>query len=455
MALTSLNPATGAVIREYDEMPAEEIREIIAAVAETSASWRTTSFAERATPMRRAAALLRERSAEYGKLMAEEMGKPLKQGIAEAEKCAWVCEYYAEHAEQFLAREYIETDASRSFVAFQPLGTVLAVMPWNFPFWQVFRFLAPALMAGNTGVLKHSSNVSGCALAIESVVRDAGFPDNVFRTLLTGSRHVGDIIKNPHIKAVTLTGSTPAGQAVAAAAGAVLKKTVLELGGSDPYIVLEDADLDAAAETCVSARLINSGQSCIAAKRFIVVDAVREKFTELFVETMRAKTMGNPLDGTYDIGPQARKDLRDDLHRQVEQSVDKGATLLLGGKIPEGGGAFYPPTVLADVRKGMAAYEEETFGPVAAIIPARNEAEAIQIANDTNFGLGAAVFTRDAERGERLAAEQLEAGSCFVNALVKSDPRLPFGGMKESGYGRELSAFGIREFVNVKTVYVK
>lgn len=455
MALTSLNPATGVILREYDEMPEQEIGEIIAAVAETFSSWRTHSFAERAKPMRAAATLLKERSKTYGRLMAEEMGKPLKQGVAEAEKCAWVCEYYADNAEQFLAREYIETDASRSFVTFQPLGTVLAVMPWNFPFWQVFRFLAPALMAGNTGVLKHSSNVSGCALAIESVIRDAGFPDNVFRTLLAGSKQVAAIITNPHIKAVTLTGSTPAGQAVAAAAGAVLKKTVLELGGSDPYLVLEDADLDTAADICASARLINSGQSCIAAKRFIVVDAVREKFTDMFVEIMRGKTMGNPLDGEYDIGPQARRDLRDDLHRQVQQSVEKGATLLLGGEIPDGDGAFYPPTVLANVRKGMAAYDEETFGPVAAILPARDEKEAIHIANDTNFGLGAAVFTRDAERGERVAAEQLEAGSCFVNALVKSDPRLPFGGIRESGYGRELSAFGIREFVNIKTVYVK
>lgn len=455
MALTSLNPATGVIIRKYDEMPEQEIGEIIATVAETFSSWRTHSFAERAKPMRAAATLLKERSTTYGRLMAEEMGKPLKQGVAEAEKCAWVCEYYADNAEQFLAREYIETDASRSFVTFQPLGTVLAVMPWNFPFWQVFRFLAPALMAGNTGVLKHSSNVSGCALAIESVIRDAGFPDNVFRTLLTGSKQVAAIVTNPHIKAVTLTGSTPAGQAVAAAAGAVLKKTVLELGGSDPYLVLDDADLDTAADICVSARLINSGQSCIAAKRFIVVDAVREKFTEMFIEIMRGKTMGNPLDGEYDIGPQARRDLRDDLHRQVQQSVEKGASLLLGGKIPDGDGAFYPPTVLANVRKGMAAYDEETFGPVAAILPARDEEEAIHIANDTNFGLGAAVFTRDADRGERIAAEQLEAGSCFVNALVKSDPRLPFGGIRESGYGRELSVFGIREFVNIKTVYVK
>lgn len=455
MALTSLNPATGIIIREYDEMPEQEIGKILAAVAETFSSWRTRSFAERAKPMRAAATLLKERSTMYGRLMAEEMGKPIKQGVAEAEKCAWVCDYYADNAEQFLAREYIGTDASRSFVTFQPLGTVLAVMPWNFPFWQVFRFLAPALMAGNTGVLKHSSNVSGCALAIESVIRDAGFPENVFRTLLTGSKQVANIITNPHIKAVTLTGSTPAGQAVAAAAGAVLKKTVLELGGSDPYLVLGDADLNMAADICASARLINSGQSCIAAKRFIVVDAVREKFTEKFVEIMRGKTMGDPLDGEYDIGPQARRDLRDDLHRQVQQSVEKGAMLLLGGEIPDGDGAFYPPTVLANVRKGMAAYDEETFGPVAAILPARDEEEAIHIANDTNFGLGAAVFTRDAERGERIAAEHLEAGSCFVNALVKSDPRLPFGGIKESGYGRELSAFGIREFVNIKTVYVK
>ena len=388
-------------------------------------------------------------------LMTQEMGKTLKSAVAEAEKCAWVCRYYAEHAERFLAPEPVATDAGHSFVAFLPLGPVLAVMPWNFPFWQVFRFAAPALMAGNAGLLKHAANVTGCALAIEQVFKDAGFPAPLFRALLVPSKRVAGIIAAPPVKAVTLTGSTPAGRSVAGKAGEMVKKTVLELGGSDPYVVLEDADLEAASETCVAARLVNSGQSCIAAKRFIVVEPVRRQFEELFVEKMRARKMGDPLLPGVDVGPQARRDLRDDLHRQVEQSVKAGAKLLLGGMVPPGPGAFYPPTVLGEVRKGMPAFDEETFGPVAAIVPARDEADAIQQANDSPFGLGAAVFTRDVKRGERIAVEELEAGSCFVNALVKSDPRLPFGGIKESGYGRELSAFGIREFVNVKTVYVK
>jgi succinate-semialdehyde dehydrogenase/glutarate-semialdehyde dehydrogenase len=328
-------------------------------------------------------------------------------------------------------------------------------MPWNFPFWQVFRFAAPALMAGNVGILKHASNVSGCALAIQDLFREAGFPEPAFRTVLVGSERVASIIEAAEVKAVTLTGSTPAGQSVASRAGAVLKKTVLELGGSDPYVVLEDADLESAAETCVTSRLINSGQSCIAAKRFIVVEPVRRRFEELFVERMRARKVGDPLEPGVDLGPLARHDLRDSVHKQVEATVRAGARVLLGGKLPEGKGAFYPPTVLADVRKGMAAFDEEVFGPVAAIVPARDEDEAVKLANDSPFGLGAAVFTRDVARGERVAARALEAGNCFVNAFVRSDPRLPFGGIKESGYGRELSHFGIREFVNIKTVYVK
>jgi succinate-semialdehyde dehydrogenase/glutarate-semialdehyde dehydrogenase len=454
MAITSINPATNETIQEYKEMTPEEVRDAIAAGDDAFQEWRKTTFSERATRMRAAAHILRDRAREFARLMTDEMGKPIKDGRAEAEKCAWVCDYYADNAETFLQRELVETDARKSFVTFQPLGVVLAVMPWNFPFWQVFRFAAPNLMAGNTGLLKHASNVPGCALAIGSIFREAGFPENVFRTLLVGSEQVDAIIENPQVRAVTLTGSTPAGRAVARKAGAMLKKSVLELGGSDPYVILDDADLEAAVDTCVTSRLINSGQSCIAAKRFVVTQKNRQDFERMYVEKMQAVKMGHPLQEDTVVGPQARTDLRDDLHEQVRQSVDKGARLLLGGEIPSGPGAYYPPTVLTDVQKGMPAYEEELFGPVAAIIPVAGEEEAIRAANDSVFGLGAAVFTRDTEKGQRIAAEELQAGCCFVNAFVKSDPRLPFGGIKESGYGRELAVYGIKEFVNVKTVYV-
>jgi succinate-semialdehyde dehydrogenase/glutarate-semialdehyde dehydrogenase len=387
--------------------------------------------------------------------MAQEMGKPIKDGRAEAEKCAWVCEYYAEQAETFLQPEIIPTDARKSFVTFQPIGVVLAVMPWNFPFWQVFRFAAPALMAGNTGVLKHASNVPGCALAIEEVFQQAGFPEHAFRTLLIGSKHVEAVIENPLVMAVTLTGSTPAGRAVARKAGEMIKKTVLELGGSDAYVVLEDADLEATAKTCVASRLINAGQSCIAAKRFVVVDPIRQRFEAAFVAQMRTAKVGDPMDEHTQVGPLARHDLRDDLHQQVQASLAQGATCLLGGEMPAGTGAYYPPTVLTQVKKGMPAYDDELFGPVAAIIAVPDEKAAIRVANDSVFGLGAAVFTQDIARGERIAAHELAAGCCFVNAFVKSDPRLPFGGIKESGYGRELSSYGIKEFVNIKTVFVQ
>jgi succinate-semialdehyde dehydrogenase/glutarate-semialdehyde dehydrogenase len=417
--------------------------------------WGDTSFNFRSELMTKAANVLRRKKEQYSKLMTLEMGKPIAQSRAEVDKCAWVCEYYAANAEKFLTNELISTDASKSFVTFQPLGIVLAVMPWNFPFWQVFRFAAPGLMAGNAGILKHASNVSGCALAIEEVFREAGFPKNLFRTILVPSAQMEDVIRNEKIKAVTLTGSVPAGKAVAKTASSVLKKTVMELGGSDPYIILEDADLEMAAETCVTARLINGGQSCIAAKRFIAVERIYDSFEKLFVEKMKSKKMGNPFDESNHIGPQASISLRDELHQQVEKSVELGAKLLVGGKIPETKGAYYPPTVLSNVKKGMPAYNEELFGPVAALIKAKDENEAIEIANDTIFGLGAAVFTNDVKRGERIAKEKINAGCCFVNAFVKSDPRLPFGGIKESGYGRELSSFGIREFVNIKTVFVK
>jgi succinate-semialdehyde dehydrogenase/glutarate-semialdehyde dehydrogenase len=452
--LTAVNPATGETLRQYPELGPRQVRAAIAAADGAFRTWRRTPFALRARHMAEAARVLRARAKEIAVLMAEEMGKPVRDGRAEAEKCAWACDYYAEHAERMLASEVVETDARKSFVSFQPLGVVLAVMPWNFPFWQVFRFAAPALMAGNAAVLKHAANVPGCALAIEDVFRAAGFPEHLFRTLLITSRRVNTAIAHPLVRAVTLTGSTAAGKAVARKAGAMLKKTVLELGGSDPYLVLGDADLDHAVATCVASRLVNAGQSCIAAKRFIVVAGQREAFERGFVERMGRIQVGDPLREETVLGPQARRDLRDELHAQVARSIEAGARCLLGGRVPEGPGAFYPPTVLTDVRKGMPAYDEELFGPVAAIIPVADEREAIEVANDSVFGLGAAVFTRDLARGERLAETELEAGACFVNAFVKSDPRLPFGGIKESGYGRELSGYGIREFVNIKTVYV-
>jgi succinate-semialdehyde dehydrogenase/glutarate-semialdehyde dehydrogenase len=455
VALQTINPATGALVREYEEASDDDVAAALAAADRAFEDWRRVSFDERGRALRKAADALDARKEELAKLMAIEMGKPLAQGRSELEKCAWVCRYYADQAAAFLAPEQIATDASKSFVCFQPLGAVLAVMPWNFPFWQVFRFAAPALMAGNVGLLKHSSNVCGCALSIEEILHTAGIPKDAFRALLIESKRVSRVISAPEVKAVTLTGSTPAGQAVAAKAGEVLKKTVLELGGSDPYVVLEDADLEAAAEACVASRLINSGQSCVAAKRFIVVEPVRRRFEELFVEKMKAKRMGDPLVPGVDIGPLARRDLRDDLQQQVQRSLAKGARALLGGQSTTGPTAFFAPCVLTDVTPGMAAFDEELFGPVAALVGAKNEADAIRLANLSAFGLGAAVFTSDLERGERIAAESIEAGSCFVNTFVRSDPRLPFGGIKESGYGRELSSFGIREFVNVKTVYVK
>jgi succinate-semialdehyde dehydrogenase/glutarate-semialdehyde dehydrogenase len=452
--LTAINPATGEVAGRYTMHDHRQVERILEDASRAQSDWSTVPMRQRCAHLVAAAAVLRNRSEEFARLMADEMGKPLSQGLAEVEKCAWVCEYYAENAERFLSDESVPTDASESLVAYRPLGVVLAVMPWNFPFWQVFRFAAPNLVAGNGGILKHASNVPGCGLAIEEVFSEAGFPGDVFRTLLIGSRMVGDVIKHPIVRAVTLTGSTPAGRSVAATAGAALKKTVLELGGSDPYIILEDADLSSAVRACADSRLINSGQSCIAAKRFIVPEGIRDAFESEFVKYMDSKTVGNPTDVTVDVGPQARVDLRDELHRQVLESVAAGARVLLGCTIPSGPGAFYPPSVLTDVRSGMPAYGDELFGPVAAVIPVRSESEAIRVANDSVFGLGAAVFTGDVARGRRIARDELHAGSCFVNTFVRSDPRLPFGGVKDSGYGRELADAGIREFVNVKTVFV-
>lgn len=454
MKIVSYNPANNTVNKKYKAHTDAQVEQKINQVHKAWLSWRLTTFNQRAELLNKMAGLLTERKSSLARLMALEMGKPLKQGEAEIEKCAAVCIYYANNAESFLQDQHIVTDAAKSYVSFQPIGVVLAIMPWNFPFWQVFRFLAPALAAGNCVVLKHASNVPGCALAIEDIVKDAGFPAGVFKTLLISNTQVEAVIAHEHIKAVTLTGSNAAGSKVAQKAGELIKKTVMELGGSDAYVVLEDADLELAAETCVNSRLINGGQSCIAAKRFIVVKSIEKEFIRLFVQKMQAKRMGDPLQEGIDIGPQARTDLRDELHHQVQQSIAKGAKCALGGVVPEGKGAYYPPTILTNVKKGMPAYDEEMFGPVAAIISARDEEHAVALANDSIYGLGAAVFTKDEKRGEQIAATQLEAGSCFVNALVKSDPRLPFGGIKQSGYGRELGMFGIHEFVNIKTVFV-
>jgi succinate-semialdehyde dehydrogenase/glutarate-semialdehyde dehydrogenase len=453
--IKSINPTTDEELKTYEIMGSGEIDETITKVDKSFEEWKRTTFSQRADRMRSAGEILRKKKEILSVLMTEEMGKPILQSRSEIDKCALVCDYFAEHAERFLKDEMVETEAANSFITYQPLGVILAIMPWNFPFWQVFRFAAPNLMAGNAGVLKHSSNVTGCGLAIEDIFKEAGFPENLFRTLVVPSKDVGEIIKHNKIKAVTLTGSTAAGKSAAGIAGSVLKKTVLELGGSDPYLILEDADLDKAAEICVNSRLINSGQSCIAAKRFIVVKQVYNKFEELFVEKMRSKIMGDPMKEETNVGPQAREDLREELQEQVTKSERYGAKILLGGKIPEGKGAFYPPTILSNVQAGMPAYKEELFGPVASLIKARNEEDAIRIANDSSFGLGAAVFTGDIKRGERIAREELNAGSCFVNESVKSDQRLPFGGVKGSGYGRELSETGIKEFVNIKTVYRK
>jgi succinate-semialdehyde dehydrogenase/glutarate-semialdehyde dehydrogenase len=453
--LLSVNPADNKEIAQYNEHTSEELNQILIESESAFHNWKTVSYDIRAGLLRTAATSLKDRLEELATLITQEMGKPIRQSRAEIDKCIVVCNFYADHAEQFLSNLNIKSDARNSFVTFQPLGTILAIMPWNFPFWQVFRFAAPALMAGNTGVLKHASNVTGCALAIEKIFHDAGFNKGLFRTLKLPGSKVSSVIEHPVIKAVTLTGSGPAGKAVAECAGRMLKKSVLELGGSDPYIILEDADLDETVRSCVTSRLINSGQSCIAAKRFIVIESIRKKFEQKYLEWMSLKSMGNPMDESIDIGPQARHDLRDELHQQVTESIKKGARCLLGGEIPDIEGAYYPPTILTNVTKGMPAYDDELFGPVAAIISAKDENDAINIANDTDFGLGAAVFTRDIKRGEEIAAYRLDAGCCFVNDFVKSDPRLPFGGIKQSGYGRELSHFGIQEFVNIKTVCQK
>ena len=452
--IKSINPATNKAIATYETITFSEVKKHIQRADELSQEWRKTNFRHRAEFMNQAAKRLRDNSEAYAKLITQEMGKPITQSRSEIEKCAWVCEYYAKQSPRFLLDERISTEAKKSYVRYNPLGVVLAVMPWNFPFWQVFRFAAPALMAGNAGLLKHASNVPGCALAIEEVFESANFPKGLFKTLLIESKMVKKVINHPLVRAVTLTGSEPAGAAVASTAAKKIKKSVLELGGSDPYLILEDADLELAAEVCAQSRLLNTGQSCIGAKRFIVVEKVYDDFLSRFREKLKAAKMGDPRKEATKLGAMAREDLRDELHEQVEKSIEAGAKCILGGKIPKRKGAFYPATILVNIPENAPAYNEELFGPVASVFKVANEEEAITLANDSKFGLGAAVFTRDLKRGERIAAEQLEAGCCFVNGMVKSDPRLPFGGIKTSGYGRELSHHGIKEFMNAKTVYI-
>ena len=454
MAIATINPATGETLKEFAPLNETELDARLQRAAESFRAYRRTSFAERASWMLLAAGILEEEKDTFARLMTVEMGKPIKAAGEEAAKCAWVCRYYAETAAEHLADEPVETNATRSFVRFQPLGPVLAVMPWNFPFWQVFRFAAPALMAGNTGLLKHASNVPQCALAIEDNFRRAGFPEGAFQTLLIKSDAVARVIEDERVAAVTLTGSEPAGSDVAARAGRKIKKSVLELGGSDPFIVMPSADLEAAVTTAVKARTINNGQSCIAAKRFIVAAEIYEEFTHRVVAQMQALKVGDPLDEANDIGPLATPQILKDLDEQVQKSIAAGARLLTGGIQLEQRGNYYAPTVLADIPKAAPAYREELFGPVALLFRAENLDEAIKLANDTTFGLGASAWTNDEHERARFA-DELEAGSVFINGMVASDPRLPFGGVKRSGYGRELSAFGIREFVNIKTVWIK
>jgi succinate-semialdehyde dehydrogenase/glutarate-semialdehyde dehydrogenase len=453
MTFQTVNPATGEPLDTHPELDAPGIERALARAGAAFAGWAATGFETRAAVLRRTAAGLRDQAETHARRMALEMGKPVREGRAEAEKCAWVCEYYAEHAARFLAPEAIPTDAARSYVRFDPLGALLAVMPWNFPYWQVFRAAAPALMAGNVVLLKHASNVPGCARAIDDLFRAAGLPEGVFQSLAIRADAVGGVIAHPVVRAVTLTGSEATGRAVAAQAGRSLKKIVLELGGSDPFVVLDDVDVARVAREAARARTINAGQSCIAAKRFVVLDAVADRFAESLAVELEALRVGDPLDPTTDVGPLAREDLLRDLDAQVRESIAAGARLRTGGTRLPGAGFFYAPTLLADARPGMRVVDEETFGPVAALVRVASEEEAVRVANAHRYGLGASLWSGDPTRAERLVG-RIEAGAVFVNGAVKSDPRLPFGGVKDSGHGRELSAYGIREFVNVKSVWI-
>lgn len=453
MTMQSINPANGEVLATFPEMTDAEVDRALAKAQEAYVAWRKTSFTARAAKVHALAGLIRKKRDDLARLATIEMGKPITQARAEVEKCAWGCEYYAENAEKLLASEHIATSATESYVAYRPLGVILAIMPWNFPFWQVFRPIAPAMMAGNAMVLKHASNVPQCALAIQDVMEEAGFPEGLFRTLLISGSRAERVVEDPRVRMVTLTGSDLAGSQVAATAGKVLKKLVLELGGSDPFVVLGDADLAAAAKTAATARNQNSGQSCIAAKRFLVDADVSAEFERRFVEAVAALKVGDPMDPATDVGPLARNDLRDALDQQVRGSVQRGATVALGGGRIEGPGFYYQPTILTGVNPEMPVFREETFGPVAAVMRFKGEDEAIRLANDTVYGLGASVWTGDTKKAQVMAAE-IESGNLFVNGMVASDPRLPFGGVKRSGYGRELSELGIRELVNIQTVWI-
>ncbi len=451
--MRSINPYNNKTIKEYTRHSHSDLHLIIDNTYKAWLNWKQASYKYRAGIMHNAVRVLLDNKEKYAELITFEMGKVIGESITEVEKCAWVCDYYAEYSENFLRDEIIETDAKQSFVSYEPLGIVLAVMPWNFPFWQVFRFAAPALMAGNAGLLKHASNVPGCAMAIEEIFREAGLPENIFRTLLIGSNMVASVIEDKYVNAITLTGSEGAGSSVAAISGKNLKKTVLELGGSDPFVVFEDADLEETLDTALTARMINTGQSCIAAKRFIVVQDILAEFEDGIKKRMEKLQTGNPMDKSTQFGPLARMDLVDELEDQVNRSVKMGAKILLGGKRIKGKGCFFEPTILTNISADMPVFSEETFGPVLAIIMARDEEEAIRLANQSDYGLGSSLWTKDRIKGERLA-RKIESGAVFVNGLVKSDPRLPFGGIKKSGYGRELSHYGIKEFVNIKTIWI-
>lgn len=453
--MKSINPHTNETLNKYEKLTSEKLNEYIKDSQNCYNEWRHTSFNDRAKLLKAAGEILKNKKTYLAELMADEMGKPLKEGQSEIDKCAWVCDYYAENAEKFLAKETIKTDYQLSEVHYSSIGPLFAIMPWNYPFWQVFRFAAPNLMAGNTALLKHAENVTGCSIEIEKIFKEANFPKGAFKSLLIDREQAKKVIEHDSIRAITLTGSTAAGKSVASTAGENIKKTVLELGGSDAYLILADADINHAAKTCAEGRFSNGGQSCISPKRFIVDQSIAEEFENKLLDHIKKIKMGDPKDPSTDIGPLARVDLRDSLAKQVEESIKQGAQCLIGGKTPELEGAYYPATLLTNVQKGMPAYEEELFGPVAVIIKAKNTEDAINIANASQFGLGGGIFSKDTENAKDIAINKFDSGACFINDYVKSNPKLPFGGVKESGYGRELAHHGIKEFVNIKTVCIK